>query len=60
MHLIPVNKSIVDSRFTEIQKLKDNLNRDYSIYNLESLPLYEKELAKYSNNSLENNLDKKN
>ena len=53
-------KSIVDSRFTEIQKLKDNLNRDYSIYILESLPLYEKELAKYSNNSLENNLDKKN
>ena len=53
-------KTIVDFRFKEIEKLKDNLNYDYSYNFLKLLPLYEKELAKYSNNSLEKNLDKKN
>ena len=53
-------KSIVDSRFKEIENLKDNFNIDFSKAILELLPLYEKELAKYSNNSLEKNLGKKN
>ena len=53
-------KSIVDSRFKEINDLKDNFESDFSKKILELLPLYEKELAKYSNNSLEKNLDKKN
>ena len=53
-------KSIVDSRFSEIQKLKDNLNYNYKEQILDLLPSYEKELAKYSNNSLEKNLSKKN
>ena len=53
-------KSIVDSRFSEIKKLKDNYNLNFSEDILQLLPLYEKELAKYSNNSLEKNLDKKN
>ena len=53
-------KSIVDSRFDEMKKIKENFNYDSSKYILELLPFYEKELAKYSNNSLEKKLDKKN
>ena len=53
-------KSIVDSRFNEIKILKDNLNYNYVEQILDLLPSYEKELAKYSNNSLEKNLSKKN
>ena len=53
-------KSIVDSRFNEIQKLKDNLIYNYVEQILDLLPSYEKELAKYSNNSLEQNLSRKN
>ena len=53
-------KSIVDSRFNEIKNLKDNLNYNYVEQILDLLPSYEKELAKYSNNSLEKNLSKKN
>ena len=53
-------KTIVDFRFNEIEKLKDDINYNYSDSLLELLPLYEKELAKYSNNSLEKNLNKKN
>ena len=53
-------KNIVDFRFNEIEKINDNINYDYSYNLLELLPLYEKELAKYSNNSLEKNLNKKN
>ena len=53
-------KPIIDLRFKEIEKLKDNTNYNYSDNLLELLPSYEKELAKYSNNSLEKNLEKKN
>ena len=52
-------KSLVNIRFNEIEKLKDNLNCNYTEDLLKLLPLYEKELAKYSNNSLEKNLTKK-
>ena len=52
-------KPIVDLRFKEIEKIKE-YNYDYSENLLELLPLYEKELVKYSNNSLEKNLYKKN
>ena len=52
-------KPIVDFRFKEIERLKE-YNYNYSENLLELLPLYEKELAKYSNNSLEINLYKKN
>ena len=53
-------KPLIDLRFKEIEKLKDNTNYNYSDNLLELLPSYEKELAKYSNNSLEKNLEKKN
>ena len=53
-------KLIVDSRIEEIKELKDNSIYNLSHQILEMLPLYEKELAKYSNNSLEKNLNKKN
>ena len=53
-------KDIVDKRFNEIINLKDNYKCNYTKEILELLPLYEKELAKYSNNSLEKNLNIKN
>ena len=53
-------KTIVDSRFKEIKKWKDEMNLNFSKNILNLLPLYEKELAKYSNNNLEKNLFKKN
>ena len=53
-------KNVVDLRFIEINNMKDSINLNYSEDILEFLPLYEKELAKYSNNSLEKNLNKKN
>ena len=53
-------KAVIDFRFKEIEKLKDTINYNYSDNLLELLPLYEKELVKYSNNSLEKNLEKKN
>ena len=53
-------KNIVDFRFNEIEKLKENVDENYSENILELLPSYEKELVKYSNNSLEKNLEKKN
>ena len=53
-------KPLVDFHFNEIEKIKDNINCNYADKLLELLPLYEKELAKYSNNSLEKNLNKKN
>ena len=40
--------------------LKDELNYEYIDEILRLLPLYENELMKYSNNSLENNIKKKN
>ena len=59
-------KSIVEKRVNTIKKMENHLNSEdlkweYSDDEiLKLLPLYEKELVHYSNNSLEKNLKKKN
>ena len=53
-------KKIVYNRIFQIPLLKDELEYEYIDEILKLLPLYEKELMKYSNNSLEQNIKKKN
>ena len=51
---------IVKSRFISVQNLTVELNNSYRKNILDYLPLYEQELMKYSNNSLEKNIQKRN
>ena len=53
-------KKIKENRYNNISFIIEELNDSYKKEILELLPLYEKELVKYSNNSLENNIKKKN
>ena len=53
-------EKIVINRFNSINTLNDNFNTSYKKTILELLPNYEQELLKYSNNSLEKNIKKKN
>ena len=53
-------ESIVNSRFISIQKLNEEFDTSFKKIILELLPNYEQELLKYSNNSLEKNIKKKN
>ena len=48
-------KKIVDKRVKQVKFITKEKNDDYKKDILELLPLYEKELLKYSNNSLERN-----
>ena len=62
----PVNdyKAIVEQRIDTLKKIDEEISKDNWEYSddeiLKLLPLYEKELVHYSNNSLEKNLKKKN
>ena len=51
---------IVKSRFISMQNLIVDLDNSYRKNLLDLLPLYEQELMKYSNNSLEKNIKKRN
>ena len=51
---------IVKSRFISIQNLIVDLDNSYRKKLLDLMPLYEQELMKYSNNSLEKNIKKRN
>ena len=51
---------IVKSRFISIQNIIVDLDNSYRKNLLDLLPLYEQELMKYSNNSLEKNIKKRN
>ena len=51
---------IVKSRFISLQNLTVDLDNSYRKNILDLLPLYEQELMKYSNNSLEKNIKKRN
>ena len=51
---------IITSRIFKLPLLKDELEYEYVDEIMHLLPLYEKELMKYSNNSLENNIKKRN
>ena len=51
---------IINSRFNSIQKLNEEFDTSFKKTILEILPNYEEELLKYSNNSLEKNIKKKN
>ena len=53
-------KKIINNRIFQMPLLKDELEYEYIDEILKLLPLYENELMKYSNNSLENNIKKKN
>ena len=53
-------EKIVSDRFNSIQNLNEELNTSNKITILELLPNYEQELLKYSNNTLEKNVKKKN
>ena len=53
-------KNIINNRIFQMPLLKDELEYEYIDEILILLPLYEKELMKYSNNSLEKNIKKKN
>ena len=53
-------KNLVEYRYDLIQFLQDPLDNSYKNTILQLLPLYENELAKYSNNSLEKNIKSKN
>ena len=53
-------KNIINNRIFQMPLLKDELEYEYLDEILRLLPLYEKELMKYSNNSLEKNIKKKN
>ena len=48
-------KSVVEKRYKLFQMIRDEYDDKYKTDILLLLPLYENELAKYSNNSLENN-----
>ena len=52
--------NIVKSRYISLQNLTVDLDNSYRKNLLDLLPLYEQELMKYSNNSLEKNIKKKN
>ena len=52
--------NIVKSRFISLQNLTVDLDNSYRKNILDLLPLYEQELMKYSNNSLEKNIKKRN
>ena len=54
-----IDKKIKDKRNYLIKEIND-INTNYTEEILELLPLYERELSKYSNNSLENAIKKKN
>ena len=54
-----IDKKIKDKRNYIIKEIND-INTNYTEEILELLPLYERELSKYSNNSLENAIKKKN
>ena len=51
---------IISSRIFQMPLLKDELDYEYVDEIMRLLPLYEKELMKYSNNSLEKNIKKRN
>ena len=53
-------KKLVDNRVKQIKFISDEKDDEYKNGILELLPLYEKELLKYSNNSLEKNKKIKN
>ena len=53
-------KLIINNRIFKMPLLKDELEYEYIDEILKLLPLYEKELMKYSNNSLEKNIRLKN
>ena len=53
-------EKIVINRFNSVNDLKEENNISYKKTILELLPNYEQELLKYSNNSLEKNIKKKN
>ena len=53
-------EELVKNRFNSIQNINDEFNSNYKKTILEILPNYEQELLKYSNNSLEKNIKKKN
>ena len=53
-------KKIMNSRIFRMPLLKDELEYEYIDEILRLLPLYEKELMKYSNNTLEQNIKKRN
>ena len=53
-------KNIIDKRIFQMPLLKDELEYEYIDEILRLLPLYEKELMKYSNSSLEKNIKKRN
>ena len=53
-------KAIVDYRNFLLSSIGDTINERYKIDILNLLPMYEKELMKYSNNSLEKSIKKKN
>ena len=53
-------KKIVDNRVKQIKSISDEKDEEYKNEILKLLPLYEKELLKYSNNSLEKNKKIKN
>ena len=53
-------KKIVDSRVNQVKLIKNEKDEEYKKDILQLLPLYEKELLKYSNNSLEKNKKTKN
>ena len=58
----PLNRynNIVKSRFISIQNITVELNNSYRKNIFDYLPLYEQELMKYSNNTLEKNIQKRN
>ena len=53
-------KKIMNNRIFQMPLLKDELEYEYIDEILRLLPLYEKELMKYSNNTLEQNIKKRN
>ena len=53
-------KTVKDIRNNLIKEMNDDKDEKYTEEILDLLPLYEKELSKYSNNSLENTIQKKN
>ena len=53
-------KKIMNNRIFRMPLLKDELEYEYIDEILRLLPLYEKELMKYSNNTLEQNIKKRN
>ena len=59
-YFLPKFKKIVEERNENIKNIKNDYDYSYKEELLSLLPLYEKELMKYSNNSLEKNIKYKN